>query len=262
MRHWILEETNYGYIKENPIEVALLPTGATEPHNLHMPYGTDNFQVIEMASRACEAAYQQGAKVVMLPNLPYGTETNMMEFPFAMNLNPSTILQIFKDLIQSLEKSGIKKLLILNGHGGNGFKPAIRELSAQTNIQLFLCDWMKGLLKEKRSELFEKPGDHADEVETSLGLAFFSNFIAHDSETGKLTADEGSMAAHRFDAVEKGYITISRPWHKLTTNSGAGNPHAASAEKGEKLMQFFVDEISSFLVQLANSDIDETFPFE
>ncbi len=262
MRHWILEETNYGEIKQNPIEVAVLPTGATEPHNLHMPYGTDNYQITEIASRACQLAYEQGAKVVMLPTLPYGTETNMRQFPFAMNLNPSTILQIFKDLILSLEQSGVKKLLILNGHGGNGFKPSLRELYGTTSVQLFLCDWMKGLMKEKRAELFDAPGDHADEVETSLGLAFFPDLISRDETTGKLNADDGNMAAHRFDAVAKGYVSISRPWHTLTTNSGAGNPHAASAEKGEKLMEFFVKEISDFLIQLANSEIDETFPFE
>ena len=66
MRPWILSEANYGYIKENPYDVAVLPMGATEPHNLHLPYGTDHYEAEDIGSRVCEAAYKQGAKVVLL----------------------------------------------------------------------------------------------------------------------------------------------------------------------------------------------------
>src|SRR5260370_17002989 len=92
MRPWLLAELNYGHVKSNALaEVAVLPMGATEPHNLHLPYGTDTFQVELIASRACAQACDRGARVVMLPPLPYGTETNQMRFPLAMNLNPSTL---------------------------------------------------------------------------------------------------------------------------------------------------------------------------
>ena len=88
MEPWRLAELKYGQIKgEPPFEVAVLPLGATEPHNLHLPYGTDTFQVEVIASRACAWAHRQGARVVQLPALPYGTETNQMKFPMAMNLN-------------------------------------------------------------------------------------------------------------------------------------------------------------------------------
>src|SRR4051812_35506326 len=98
IRPWILSELNYGLVKANaPAEVAVLPLGATEPHNLHLPYGTDTYQVELIASRACESAYKQGARVVMLPALPFGTETNQMRFPLAMNLNPSTVAKIIAD---------------------------------------------------------------------------------------------------------------------------------------------------------------------
>ena len=72
-------------------QVAVLPLGATEPHNLHLPYGTDTFQVEVIAARACAVALEQGARVLKLPALPYGTETNQMKFPLAMNLNPTTL---------------------------------------------------------------------------------------------------------------------------------------------------------------------------
>ena len=70
MRPWILAEANYGFVKDNPYQVAVLPMGATEPHNLHLPYGTDTYEGRAIAERACAAAWEQGAKVVMLPAIP------------------------------------------------------------------------------------------------------------------------------------------------------------------------------------------------
>jgi creatinine amidohydrolase len=98
-------------------------------------------------------------------------------------------------------------------------------------------------------------------METSLALAYFADFVAIDPKTGKLRADDGAVNLTRFDAVNKGWISLTRPWHLLTTNSGSGNPHEASAEKGRKFMEVLVERISGFLVELANSRIDENFPF-
>ena len=261
MRPWILSEVNYGYVKEHPYEVAVLPMGATEPHNLHLPYGTDMFEATEIASRACEAAFKQGAKVIMLPTIPYGTETNMLEFPLTMNLNPSTLTLVITDLVASLAKHNVHKLVILNSHGGNDFKPVLRELQCRFPVKLFLCDWFRGLTADVRSKIFSEPGDHADEVETSLGLAFFPDLVAKDPQTGKLHADDGTMAPTRFDAVNRGWIALSRAWHLLTTNTGAGNPHAATAEKGQQLMEVIVSRLSTFLVDLSAAKLDERFPF-
>lgn len=261
MRPWILAETNYGFVKENPYNVAVLPMGATEPHNFHLPYGTDTYQAEAISSRVCEAAWEKGARVVMLPSIPYGTETNQMEFPLAMNVNPSTLHQVIRDLVASLEKHGIHKLVILNSHGGNEFKPFLREMTGTTPVQMFLCDWFRKITAEVQQELFEEPGDHAGAMETALGLAFFSDFVDVDPETGALTADDGAMNPTRFDAVNEGWVSISRPWHLLTTNTGAGNPHGATKEQGERLMDVIVERLSSFLVELSASNLDESFPF-
>ncbi|MFO1022671.1 MAG: creatininase family protein [Planctomycetales bacterium] len=132
MRPWMLSEINYGHVKQAHYEVAVLPMGATEPHNLHLPYGTDTFESEVITSRTCEAATAKGARVLQLPAIPYGTETNMSEFPFAMNLMPSTLGLVIRDLVRSMEKQGIRKFLILNSHGGNEFKPLLRELAPDT----------------------------------------------------------------------------------------------------------------------------------
>ena len=261
MREWILSEVNYGHVKDFTYDVAVLPMGATEPHNLHLPYGTDTFEAEAIASRACEAAFKQGARVVMLPAVPYGTDTNQLEFPLAMNLNPSTLLLVIRDLVDSLAGHGIHKLLILNSHGGNDFKPVLRELFGKTPVHLFLCDWYRGAAADVRKTIFEADDDHAGEMETSLALAYFGDLVAVDPKTGKLKADEGAVNPTRFDAVNRGWISLTRPWHLLTTNSGSGNPHKATAEKGRQLMEVLVERISGFLVELANSPVDETFPF-
>ncbi|MBL7044449.1 MAG: creatininase family protein, partial [Pirellulaceae bacterium] len=62
MRTWILAETNYTYTKENPYEVAVLPLGATEPHNLHLPYSMDTREGDLIGEKICEAAHERGAR--------------------------------------------------------------------------------------------------------------------------------------------------------------------------------------------------------
>ena len=254
-RPWILSELKYGEVKTRPLaEVAVLPLGATEPHNLHLPYGTDTYQVELIGSRACERAYNRGARVVMLPPLPYGTETNQMKFPLAMNLNPSTVARVITDLVRSLETHGIRKCLLLNGHGGNDLKWLLRELHLETSVHLFLCNWYK-VAADAFGTIFENAGDHAGELETSMGLAHFASLVELNQ------ADPGTMAATRFEGVNRGWIEITRPWHLLTTNSGAGDPRPATAEKGERITEIVVQRIAAFLEELAASPVNDTFPY-
>ena len=260
MREWMLSEVTYAYVKENPYEVAVLPMGATEPHNLHLPYGTDTFEAQEIAGRACERAFRRGARVVMLPPIPYGTETNQMEFPLAMNLNPSTLHLVIRDIVDSLAKHKIRKLLILNSHGGNEFKPLLRELHGKTPVHLFLCDWFRGLSADAQKEIFDDAGDHAGELETALGLALFPELVATDA-AGRILADDGAVQPTRFDAVNRRWVSITRAWHLLTTNTGSGNPHPATAEKGHRFLEVVVERLASFLVELSNAKVDERFPF-
>ncbi len=257
MRPWKLSEVNYAYIKEHPYEVAVLPCGATEPHNLHLPYGTDMYEGTTVGEKICEAAHEQGAKVVLLPTIPYGTETNQMAFPLAMNLNPSTLFAVITDLVKSLAHHGIRKVVLLNSHGGNDLKPLLRELYGTTSAHVFLCSWYTGL---GESNLFEHKDDHAGELETSFGLAYFPELVGRNPD-GTLIADDGRVAETRFEAINKGWVSITRPWHLLTTNSGAGYPHAATAEKGRKMMDVIVKRLAPFLVELSQSKLDERFPF-
>src|SRR3954454_14687959 len=106
MNEWILADQTHSFLRSQRWEVAVLPFGATEPHNLHMPYGTDNFQVEELGRRACERAHRAGAKVLLLPTIPYGVNTNYFRVPGALacSLNPTTLLHVIGDLVDSLER--------------------------------------------------------------------------------------------------------------------------------------------------------------
>lgn len=254
MRPWKLLEVNYSYIKDHPYEVAVLPIGATEPHNLHMPYGTDAITVEKIGEKICEKAYELGANVCLLPCVPYGVDSNQMGFPMVMSLNPSTVDIIIRDITVSLEAHGIKKLVVLNGHGGNTFKQALREFYGKTQVFISLVDWWRVLL-DRYDELFENPDDHAGEMETSIGLHLFPEFIDLDK------ADDGGVRQSRFEAVREGWAQITRPWHLLTKNAGVGDPRKATAEKGEKALDIVVDRISNYLKELSDAEMDEMFPY-
>lgn len=259
MRPWKLAEANYGRIKQYEYEVAVLPLGATEPHNLHLPYAMDTMEANVIGENICAAAHQQGAKVVLLPTVPYGTQTNQREFPFSMNLNPSTLNAVIVDLVESLVHQGVEKIVILNSHGGNDLKGLLRESYGKVPAKLFLCNWYT-IFRDVYDDIFDEPDDHAGEMETSLGLAYWPELIAQNPD-GTLAADEGRKAETKFEAVNRGWVSITRPWHLLTTNGGAGNPHKASAEKGHKLMEVLVDRLAGFLVELSLVKVDEQFPY-
>jgi creatinine amidohydrolase len=256
MREWILAEQTHAFLRRQPWEVAVLPFGATEPHNLHMPYGTDNFQVEAIGERACEKAFQAGAKVLLLPTIPFGVNTNHLKIPGALacSLTPTTLLAILSDLVESLERQGVHKLVLLNGHGGNELKPLTRQLHHRTKVFLCVCDWFR-MASDVYPRIFDQPGEHADEVESSLGLAFFPELMHME------LADEGAAKPTRFDAINCGWVSMTRPWHLVSKHTGLGNPKAATAEKGKQLMGVVVERLASFLVELSAAKMDEQFPY-
>lgn len=256
---WLLEESTLDDVRRGAYEVAVIPLGATEPHNTHLPYGTDSFEANAIGRAICERAHGDGAKVVMLPVIPYGTETNMRRLPLAINVNPTTLFAFLADVIESVERSGIRKIVLLNSHGGNDLKPFLRQQYGRSEAHLFLCDWFR-MVGDRYAEIFDHPEDHAGEMETSLGLAYFSDLVVRD-KAGALRADDGAVRATRFEAVNQKWISLTRPWHLLTQQSGSGNPHAATAEKGRAVMELIVARIAPFLVELSDAEIDERFPF-
>lgn len=255
MNTWKLQHLTYKDVKGQKYKVALLPIGACEPHNYHLPYGTDTIESQSVADRICEFATGLGAQVVQLPAIPYGVQSNMLQVPLAINIYPATLFAFLKDIVDSLENNGIDKLVILNSHGGNDFlKPFIREMTGRTKVFICIADWWK-VGKDIYPEIFEASDDHAGEMETSVMLAVKGDLVHLTN------AADGAYHQTRFEAVNKGWVAISRPWHLLTESTGVGNPLAASAEKGEKYLEVVVGRLGRFVYELSEAEVDEKFPF-
>ncbi len=252
---WVLSEQTHQFVASKKWDVAVLPFGATEPHNTHMPYGTDVYQVEEIGRRICQRAYTRGANVLLLPAMPFGVNTNHLKVPggMALSVTPTTLLKLIADLVEALGRQGVKKVMLLNGHGGNELKPLTRELFHKTDVFLCVCDWFR-VCADQYGAIFKSPGEHADEVETSLGLAFFPELMK------PAVSGSGKPRPSRFEAIRKGWVSITRPWHLLTEDTGVGDPAAGTAEKGKKLMDLLVERLGDFLYDLAKSPMDETFP--
>lgn len=256
---YCLSNLTFADVRAAQIDTVVLPLGATEPHNLHLPYATDTIEADVIGKAICQQATLLGAHVMLLPTIPYGTETNMRHLPLAMNINPSTLYAVITDLVESVSNSGIQRMLILNSHGGNEIKPLLRELAGKTNVHLFLCDWFR-MVGDVYGEIFEASEDHAGEMETSILLAERPELVRTD-EQGKLQADEGAVRQSRIEALNRGWVSITRRWDLLTTNTGSGNPHAATAEKGKRVIELIADRLGHFLHEVGNTELDETFPF-
>lgn len=256
MSEAILAEQNHHFIRQTKWDTAVLPFGATEPHNFHMPYGTDNYQVEAIGRKAVEHAYAKGAKVLLLPAMPFGVNTNHLKVPggLALSVTPTTLLALITDLAEALERQGLKKLVLLNGHGGNELKPLSRQIHHKTGLFICVCDWFR-MAPDLLPKIFKSPGEHADEVETSLGLHLFPQFMKME------LAGPGTMRKTRFEAINKGWVSITRPWHLLTSDTGAGDPSAATADKGRQLVEHLTQRLGDFLHQLATTPMDEMFPF-
>ncbi|MFW5762048.1 MAG: creatininase family protein, partial [Cyclobacteriaceae bacterium] len=95
---YILAEANYKTIKNQQFDLAILPWGATEAHNYHLPYATDVIEADHIAAAATAFAWHQGAKVILLPTIPFGVNTGQSDILLDINLNPSTQLAIIKDV--------------------------------------------------------------------------------------------------------------------------------------------------------------------
>ncbi|MHB2148213.1 creatininase family protein [Calditrichota bacterium LG25] len=250
-----LTQINLSMAQENQYEVAVLPIGAIEAHNRHLPYGQDFFHTSEVARRCVRQAWEATQKVLLLPALPYGVDSNLMDFPLVMHVRQSTLDALVHDLALSLVHHGIKKMVLLNGHGGNDFKPLIRQLQFEQPLHLFLINWWQ-VGSDRYHEIFEKVDDHAGELETSVALHLFPELVQTKN------AGNGQARPFRFEALNKGWAYTSRQFSKLNDHCAVGDPSKASAEKGEQYLQVICQRITEFLIELANSPLDEDFPYQ
>ena len=247
-RPWMIAETNWKQVKATGYEVAVLPWGATEAHNWHLPYATDNIQVTAIAEEAGRLAWEAGAKVAVLPTIPFGVQTGQLDIPFCINMNPSTQMAVLEDVIDSLVGVGMPKLVVLNGHGGNDFKQMLRELQGRhPEIFLSAVSWFQ---VERGETIFDVVGDHADERETSLILHLTPEWVLPKEEWGS-----GADHAWAIPAMREKWAWAQRAWTQATEDTGSGDPRQATAEKGAKYFEVLVAKISGYFKDLAAADL-------
>jgi creatinine amidohydrolase len=250
-RPYILAETTWKTVDATPYDVAILPWGATEAHNYHLPYGTDTMQAEAIAARAGAIAWERGAKVVVLPAVPFGVNTTQLDIKLCLNMNPSTQAALVADLVSSLDGQGIHKLLILNSHGGNDFRQMIRELQPKTRVFLSTINWWSCV---DLKQFVEEPGDHAGEAETAAMLSLAPDTVRPLSEAGS-----GHARPSRLTGIREGWAWAPRRWTQVTADTGIGNPSKATAEKGEAYVSAAVERIAGFLVELARLRLDDLY---
>jgi creatinine amidohydrolase len=233
------------------IEVAVLPWGATEAHNTHLPYATDNVESESVAERAASIAWERGARVIVLPCVPFGVNTGQRDVAYCLNMMPATQAAVIRDLLPSLADHGIRKLVILNGHGGNDFKQIIREIQPSTSILLAQVNWWQVV---PGADFFENAGDHAGELETSVMLHLRPDLVRPLDSAGS-----GIAKRHRIDAFREGWAWMPRPWTKVTSDTGVGDPSKSSAEKGARYFDAVTQKVGGFLSDLAAADPGKLF---
>lgn len=252
MKPYLLAETNWKYVKDAGYEVAILPWGATEAHNYHLPYATDNIEATAIASEAARIAWEKGAKVIVLPTIPFGVNTGQTDIKLDINIYPSTQLAILSDIIEVLNRQKIYKLLIVNSHGGNDFKQIIRELGLKFPAMfLSTCNWFQSLDKTK---YFDEMGDHADEMETSLILHLAPHLVLPLQEAG-----EGKAKKPIIKEFSEGWAWAERKWSQVTEDTGIGDPSFSTKEKGQKFFEAVTQKVADLMVALAKADNDNLY---
>ena len=252
MRPYILAENNWKTIKETDYEVAVLPWGATEAHNYHLPYGTDIIEAENVAAEAARIAWDNKVRIIVLPVIPFGVNTGQFDVKLDINMNPSTQLAVLRDIVTVLNRQRIYKLIILNSHGGNDFKTMIRELGLEfPKMFLCSCNWYQAV--DQRS-FFENKDDHAGEMETSVIMHLKPELVRPLSEAG-----DGAARKFRITAMREGWAWAERKWLQVTQDTGVGDPRKASGEKGAKYFQAIIEKVGSFFTEVGRVDRNDLY---
>ena len=142
--------------------------------------------------------------------------------------------------------------MILNSHGGNDFKPLIRELGLKY-ADVFICfsNWFQALDKSK---YFENPGDHADEMETSLMLYLRPDLVLPKEKWGA-----GIEKKSKIQGIKEGWAWAERKWPEISEDTGVGNPSLATKEKGEKYFGAITQRMGALIYDIAMADVDDLY---
>jgi creatinine amidohydrolase len=220
--------------KDTPV---VLPIAAVEQHGRHLPVFTDSLLLGEVVRRADEA---MADRVVWAPLLWLGNSHHHIDFPGTLSAAPRTYLDVLGDLIDNVVAHGFRRVVLLNGHGGNivpgqqaVFEARQRYRDRDDLLLLSATYWLLGGPPEG---MVQSEMGHACEWETSMILRLAPHLV------GDLGAIEPVPQARSFAPASRGWITRER-----SAAGHIGDPRAAAAEKGEALFRSFARDVVAFL---------------
>jgi creatinine amidohydrolase len=191
--------------------------------------------------------------VAVLPAIPFGVQSAQLDVKLNINMMPSTQLAVLKDIVESLEIQGFRKLLLLNSHGGNTFVSALREIYPRTKVRIFLVNTY-AIVDAKRH--FEVPGEHAGALQTSALMHIAPELVRPLAEAGN-----GYARSLKIPSMKEGWVWSQRGWlGEVTEDTGIGNPHGASAAKGRAFLDEVVAKVSTLMLEIAA--LDSSQPYE
>lgn len=234
--------------------VIVLPIGATEQHGPHLPLFTDSLiaqaVLVEAFARlpadhACYFLYPLGSSYSM----------EHADFPGTISLSADTMLSVLTDIASSLARSGVGRIVLLNAHGGNLglLQLAAREIRLKTG-QLVLTVHAGSLLKAERSDPREAElGIHAGETETSILLALMPEWVDMTRANREFTE---AFAGFRHLSLE-GRFPVAWKTTDHSKSGTFGDPTAATAQKGESMLEDMADTLAEILMEFARFRLSE-----
>jgi len=244
-----LSTVSYGKVKGKKYALAILPWGATEPHNYHLPYLTDSILSYRISIDALTYAMQKADfHGMVLPTISMGSQNpGQRELIFCIHSRYETQKAILSDIVASLHCQGIFKLVIINGHGGNAFKNMIRDLSVDyPDFTIAVVDWFAIV---PQVDFFEEKDDHAGEMETSLMMYYHPELVSLNE------AGDGAAKPFAISSLNEKIAWIPRHWTKISADSGVGNPKKSSAEKGERYAKAIIEKLGKLFIELSMQEI-------
>ncbi|MFN8007150.1 MAG: creatininase family protein [Terriglobia bacterium] len=233
-------------------KVILLPVGSTEQHGHHLPLEVDNL----IATNVClEAGRRIPEKVLVAPTIPYGYNLNAMDFPGTIHVSYDHFVEYCADVCKSLAYHGFKRIIIVNGHGGNTalLEVVCRKVVMETDALTASFMWWNmlqldpGFVKSFRESTFPGGSGHACEIETSMVLGLAGEKVQMEKAKDHIAwyNQKGATGFQWGDAFGSGPVTFVE-WTSTFVEEGVfGQPTLATAEKGNRIL----NEAASRLVQ-------------
>jgi creatinine amidohydrolase len=236
--------------------VAVLPTAAVEQHGPHLPLDTDAFLCTRVAEEAAARALA-GGPVLVAPTLAFGSSGHHMAFAGTLTLSAATFLAAVSDLAGSLTRHGFRRLLVVNGHGGNSalVREAVQQLALRTPVLVAAVDYW-AVARETAAEVRESPRGgmaHACEFETSLMLHLRPESVRQ--ELIRREIPEPRFAQERLDLVSPGPVSAAWKTHDLSSSGVLGAPDLATPEKGQRLFEACVEGIARLIEDLRGAPL-------